>query len=70
MATITNGRLVHTRVTQQTQSTGHNLTSSRALTAIDRITVHTLHLAAICPRSPMLIIGGLVMAGIAQAIIS
>jgi len=40
MATITNGRLVHTRVIQQPQSTGHNLASSRALTTIDRITVH------------------------------
>jgi len=40
MATITNGRLVHARVIQQPQSTGHNLGSSRALTSIDRITVH------------------------------
>jgi len=40
MATITNGRLIHARVIQQPQSTGHNLGVQRAFTAIDRITVH------------------------------
>ncbi|MCL2610338.1 MAG: LysM peptidoglycan-binding domain-containing protein [Defluviitaleaceae bacterium] len=40
MGTITNGRLVHANVIQQTTSRGHNLPSSRALANINRITVH------------------------------
>jgi|GEM_PF-3308438 len=37
---ITSGRVVHSRIIQQPDSMGHNLTSERQLTAIDRIAVH------------------------------
>jgi len=37
---ITSGRVVHSRIIQQPDSMGHNLTSERQLTAINRIAVH------------------------------